>query len=129
MPAPSSRAPAAAHGRIFEGSVTKKFPTRVVVEFERTVYVPKYQRFTKKKTRLHARINPSIAVAVGDYVRVQECRPLSKIIHFIVIANSTSSRNLLDGKFGAKGNGTNQISRIENVRPADSPAAKAGGKQ
>ena len=77
--------PIAIRGRIFECFVTKKFPTRVVAEFERTVYVPKYQRFYKKKTRLHARLPSTITIDVGDYIRVQECRPLSKIIHFIVI--------------------------------------------
>ena|SRR3989344_5353906 len=71
-------------GRIFEGTVTKKFPTRVVVEFERTVYASKYQRFYKKKTRLHARLPAGMEVNAGDYIRVQESRPLSKIIHFIV---------------------------------------------
>jgi ribosomal protein S17 len=72
-------------GRIFEGVVTKKFPKRVVLEFERTVFVQKYERFYKKKTRLHARVPDGMNINVGDYVKVQECRPLSKIIHFIVI--------------------------------------------
>ncbi len=73
------------HGRTFEGFVVKKFATRVVVEFERTVYVRKYQRFYKKKTRLHARLPTGLHVEVGDYIRIRECRPLSKIIHFLVI--------------------------------------------
>lgn len=72
-------------GRTFEGTVTKKFITRVVVEFERTVYIKKYQRFYKKKTKLHARLPKSIDVNLGDYIKVHECRPLSKIIHFVVI--------------------------------------------
>lgn len=72
-------------GRIFQGTVTKKFPTRVVVKFERIIYVKKYERFTRDKTRLHARIPQGMEVNVGDLVKVQECRPLSKIIHFIVI--------------------------------------------
>jgi small subunit ribosomal protein S17 len=72
-------------GRTFEGFVTKKFPTRVVVEFERTVYVRKYQRFYKKKTRLHARTLEGMHVDIGDYIRVHECRPLSKIICFVVV--------------------------------------------
>ena len=72
-------------GRIFEGKVTKKFPTRVVVELERTVYVHKYERYYKKKTRLHARLPPHFSVEVGDLIRIQECRPLSKIIHFMII--------------------------------------------
>ena len=73
-------------GRTFEGFVTKKFPHRVVVEFKRTVYVRKYERFYNKKTKLHARLPEGFDVNVGDYIRIAECRPLSKIIHFVVIA-------------------------------------------
>ncbi|MBI3334635.1 30S ribosomal protein S17 [Candidatus Pacearchaeota archaeon] len=80
-------------GRTFEGTVTKKFTTRVVIEFERTAYVPKYERFYKKKTRLHARLPKGIQVEVGDYVRVQESRPLSKIIHHVVIEKVRLAEN------------------------------------
>jgi small subunit ribosomal protein S17 len=73
-------------GRVFYGYVTKKFPKRVVIEFERTVYLQKYERFYKKKTRLHARLPDSIVgIEVGDYVKVMECRPLRKLIHFVVV--------------------------------------------
>jgi small subunit ribosomal protein S17 len=72
-------------GRTFKGVVTKKFDTRVVVEFERIVRIPKYERFAKKKTRLHARIPAGMTIHVGDFVKVRETRPLSKIIHFQVI--------------------------------------------
>ncbi len=74
----------AVRGRIFKGHVIKKFPTRAVIEFERIVYVPKYERYYKKKTKLHARIPENMDVNIGDFIKVQECRPLSKIIHFIV---------------------------------------------
>ncbi|HLC53243.1 MAG TPA: 30S ribosomal protein S17 [Candidatus Nanoarchaeia archaeon] len=86
-------------GRTFEGLVTKKFPTRIVIEFERTVYVRKYQRFYKKKTRLHARLPAGMDVNVGDYIRIRECRPLSKIIHFVVIEKVKSAES---GKQEAK---------------------------
>ena len=72
-------------GRTFEGYVIKKFDKRIVVEFERTVRVSKYERFMKKKTKLHARIPEGTNVEVGDYVKVRECRPLSKIVHFMLI--------------------------------------------
>jgi small subunit ribosomal protein S17 len=80
----SATAPISIRGRVFEGFVTKKFPKRIVVEFERTVFIQKYERFSKKKSRLHARLPDNMNVNVGDYVRVQETRRLSKIIHFIV---------------------------------------------
>ncbi len=72
-------------GRTFQGTVVKKFDTRVAVEFERTVRIPKYERFAKKKTRLHARIPQGMTIHEGDYVKIRECRPLSKIIHFVVV--------------------------------------------
>lgn len=77
-------------GRMFQGYVVKKFPTRVVIEFERTVYVPKYERYYKKKTKLHARLPKNMDVKVGDYIKIQECRPLSTIIHAIVIEKISS---------------------------------------
>jgi len=75
----------AVRGRIFKGYVMKKFPTRAVIEFERIVHIPKYERYYKKKTKLHARIPENMDINIGDFIKVQECRPLSKIIHFIVI--------------------------------------------
>ncbi len=84
-----------ARGRTFQGTVTKKFPRRVVIEFQRTVFVPKYNAFYKKKTRLHARLFDSMAdqIQVGDYIEVRECRPLSKLIHFVVTKKIRSAEN------------------------------------
>jgi small subunit ribosomal protein S17 len=74
-------------GRVFRGTVTKKFPKRVVVEFERTVFIRKYERYAKSKTKLHARLPDCLAdtINIGDYIEIMECRPLSKIIAFVVI--------------------------------------------
>ncbi|MBI2630172.1 30S ribosomal protein S17 [Candidatus Pacearchaeota archaeon] len=74
-------------GRTFDGYVTKKFNRRVVIEFEKIVYIKKYERYTKRKTKLHARVPSCVQekVKVGDYVKVGECRPLSKIIHFVFL--------------------------------------------
>jgi len=74
-------------GRTFKGTVIKKFPTRVSIEFERTVYVRKYERYAKSKTKLHATLPACLAkeINVGDYIEIQECRKLSKIINFVVM--------------------------------------------
>lgn len=74
-------------GRAFQGVVIRKLPRRVAIEFERTLFVKKFERYSKKKTRIHARLPACMEqeIKVGDYIRVQECRPLSKIIHFVVI--------------------------------------------
>ena len=74
-------------GRIFEGRVIKKFPKRIVIEFERMIYVRKYERYAKSRTKIHARLPFCIesSINLGDLIQVGECRPLSKITHFVVI--------------------------------------------
>jgi small subunit ribosomal protein S17 len=74
-------------GRIFEGKVLKKFPRRVTIGFERMVKIRKYERYSKFRVKLHARLPKCMEedIGVGDLIRIQECRPLSKIIHFVVV--------------------------------------------
>ena len=74
-------------GRVFEGKVIKKFPKRIAIEFERMVYLRKYERYLKSRTKIHARLPENLenAIGIGDFIRIQECRPLSKLIHFVVI--------------------------------------------
>lgn len=74
-------------GRIFEGRIIKKFSKRIVIEFERMIYVRKYERYAKSRTKIHARMPFCFQneINIGDLVRVGECRPLSKITHFVVI--------------------------------------------
>lgn len=74
-------------GRGFRGKVIKKFPKRIVIEFERTLFIGKYERYSKRKTKLHARLPDCLIneIEIGDYVEIMECRPISKIIHFVAI--------------------------------------------
>ena len=76
-----------ARGRTFEGTVIRKFHKRVTIEFERMIYIQKYERYAKSKTKIHARLPVCMEddIEIGDYIKIQECRPLSKIIHFVVI--------------------------------------------
>lgn len=80
-------------GRVFQGNVIRKFHKRVTIEFERTVKIQKFERFMKKRTRIHARLPDEFAdeINMGDLIRVQECRPLSKLIHFIVVEKVRSA--------------------------------------
>lgn len=83
----------ATRGRVFQGIVIRKFPKRVTIEFERTVYVPKFERSLRKRTRIHSRLPDSMAdsIQLGDLILVQECRPLSKLIHSVVIKKVRSA--------------------------------------
>lgn len=84
-----------ARGRIFQGTVIRKFNKRVTIEFERTVKLHKFERFMKKRTRVHARLPDEFAaeVEVGDLIKVQECRPLSKLIHSVVVEKVRSAED------------------------------------
>jgi len=83
-------------GRTFKGIVIKKFHKRIVIEFERMIYVKKYERYAKSKTKIHARLPDCMKnlVQIGDLVKVQECRPLSKIIHFVFIEKIKNNEEL-----------------------------------
>lgn len=83
-------------GRTFEGKVTKKFPKRIVIEFERMIYVRKYERYAKSKTKIHARLPVCMEnkINIGDIAKIKECRPLSKIIHFTVIDKIKDKENI-----------------------------------
>ena len=73
-------------GRTFEGTVIKKLPGRITIQFERMLKLPKYERYEKRKTKIHARLPDCMKddVEVGDLVQIAETRPISKTIHFVV---------------------------------------------
>lgn len=87
-------------GRTFKGKVIKKFDKRVVIEFERMIYIRKYERYAKSRTKIHARLPVCMEkqINVGDYIKVQECRPLSKIIHFVVIKKIKDTEGMVSEK-------------------------------
>lgn len=73
-------------GRRFTGKVvSSKMQRTVTIEFERTYYLPKYQRYEKRRTTLKAHNPDCINVKEGDIVHVVECRPLSKTKKFVVV--------------------------------------------
>jgi len=73
-------------GRTFEGVVVKKLAGRVTIQFERMLKLPKYERYEKRRTKIHARLPDCMKdeVGVGDLILIAETRPISKMIHFVV---------------------------------------------
>ena len=57
--------------------ISDKMDKSVVVEVERTVLHPRYQRYIKRRSRFMAHDEKEIA-SVGDRVSIEETRPLSK---------------------------------------------------
>lgn len=83
---PTSTASFRTHGRTFTGIVVSdKMHRTVTVEWARRHYVPKYQRYERRYSKVKAHNPDEIDAKVGDKVTIMETRPMSKTKHFIVI--------------------------------------------
>jgi small subunit ribosomal protein S17 len=80
-------------GREFKGKVIKKFPTRVVIALDKTIFLKKYERFAKRITKMHAHLPYCLEskINVGDSIKIGECRKLSKIISQVVLEKLNST--------------------------------------
>jgi len=73
-------------GIILTGRVYKKRMNKtIVVERDYLLYIKKYKRYERRRSRISAHLPPCIDVDVGDTVKIAECRPLSKTVSFVVI--------------------------------------------
>ena len=73
-------------GQSFKGRVVSARPTRTVT-IERTLieFVPKFERYKKKRSRVHAHNPACINAKEGDVVLAGETRRLSKTKSFSVL--------------------------------------------
>ncbi len=73
-------------GQVLEGMVVSTSMQRTAV-VERTLlhYVPKFERYEKRRRRYLAHAPPCLNVPVGHRVRFAETRPLSKLVSFCLV--------------------------------------------
>ncbi len=73
-------------GQVLEGTVVSTGMQRTAV-VERTLlhFVPKYERYEKRRRRYLAHAPPCLNVPVGHRVRIAETRPLSKLVSFCIV--------------------------------------------
>jgi small subunit ribosomal protein S17 len=80
-------------GQILDGIVVSAgMDKSAVIRRERMVFIPKYERFLKRTSRMSVHSPPCIGAAVGDEVTVMECRPLSKTIAFTIVSKKAESK-------------------------------------
>ncbi len=73
-------------GKTFTGIVVSaKMHKTVLVEWERRVAIPKYERFEKRRSKVAAHNPDEINAQEGDIVKIQETKPISKTKNFVVI--------------------------------------------
>ena len=76
----------ALRGRRFVGKVIRAAAQKtVVVEWPRLYYLPKYERYEKRRTRVAVHVPDGVTVTVGDTVSIAECRRISKSKQFVII--------------------------------------------
>ncbi len=74
------------HGKTFVGEIIKKNPNRTVnVEWSVSYYIPKFERYSKRRTRVKAHNPPCIEGEVGEKVTIIETKPISKTKKFVVV--------------------------------------------
>lgn len=64
--------------------VSDKMQKTIVVVVERTVKHPKYGKIMKRRTRLHAHDENQVC-KIGNTVKIQESRPLSKLKSWVLV--------------------------------------------
>ena len=83
--------------RNFIGTVlSAKAQKSATVGWERRYYIPKYERYEKRRTKLKVHNPPCMNAKEGDIVRIIECRPLSKTKTFVVIENLGKERGFAE---------------------------------
>lgn len=76
----------AVRGKTLEGRVVSDKPAKTVI-VERTYlnFVPKYERYERRTSRIPAHNPPCVNAKQNDFVRIGECRRLSRTKAFVVI--------------------------------------------
>jgi small subunit ribosomal protein S17 len=74
-------------GRVLECVVVStRGHLTAIVERRFHQYIPKYQRYERRKSKNVAHNPPCISAKEGDTVIITECRPLSKTKHFVIVS-------------------------------------------
>ena len=72
--------------RLFTGTVIRNVLHKTAtIEFPRQYYLPKYERYEKRRTRLKAHIPPCLDIKKGDKIKIMETRPISKTKNFVAV--------------------------------------------
>lgn len=74
--------------RTFVGIVVStKSQKTATVTWDRRHYLPKYERYEMRRTKIHAHQPACISAREGDRVTIIETRPISKTKNFVIIKN------------------------------------------
>jgi small subunit ribosomal protein S17 len=86
-------------GQVIEGTVVSVGMQRTAV-IERVLmhYVPKFERYEKRRRRYLAHSPPCLNVPTGHRVRIAETRPLSKLVTFCIVEDLGEAAHRVRGE-------------------------------
>jgi small subunit ribosomal protein S17 len=71
---------------LFKGKVVKKdIHSSATIEWFRSIYVPKYERYEMRKSRMRTHNPACVDAQIGQEVLVAKTRPLSKTKNHVII--------------------------------------------
>jgi len=93
-------------GRQFKGVITSsKMSRTVIVEWDRQHFIPKYERYERRRTKLKVHNPACINATEGDIVIIMETKPISKTKSFVVIQTLGKEKDFIqkmEGRESAK---------------------------
>jgi small subunit ribosomal protein S17 len=73
-------------GSEMEGIVVSTKPKRTaIIEVHFVKFVPKYERYERRKSRISVHLPSCMDVKTGDKVKIAECRKISKTKAWVII--------------------------------------------
>lgn len=73
-------------GKVIEGKiVSSKAQKTAIIEKQYFHFIRKFERYERRHSRIAAYNPQCISAKEGDFVKIAECRPLSKTKHFVVV--------------------------------------------
>ncbi len=78
--------------------ISSKMHNSAVIEMGRRIVIPKYERYAKRRTRIHVHNPECINAQEGDIVKVFLTRPISKTINFVIVENMGKEKHYEENK-------------------------------
>jgi len=80
-------------GRVLEGIIiSAKMDKTAVIRRDYLNYTPKFKRYERRRSHISAHNPPCINAKEGDWVKIAECRPISKTVSFSVVEKLEEKR-------------------------------------
>ena len=72
-------------GKTLDGRIVSISRQTVVIQREYLHKIGKFNRYERRRSKVHAHLPPCLDAKEGDTASIAECRPLAKTVSFVVV--------------------------------------------